>query len=72
MGEAAFQFCTSHAGQHVDVRQESLQAVIPRLPYGHEIHITRQDSDYFLTSVATSYGATILQGTLIKDINVTA
>jgi FADH2 O2-dependent halogenase len=64
-----FSFVHHTAGQHVNV-EKSLQAVIPRLPYGHEIHITRQDSDYFLTSVATSYGATILQGTLIKDINV--
>ncbi|MBE0681564.1 MAG: tryptophan 7-halogenase [Anaerolineales bacterium] len=64
-----FSFVHHTAGQHVNV-EKSLQAVIPRLPYGHEIHITRQDSDYFLTSVAISYGATILQGTLIKDINV--
>lgn len=64
-----FSFVHHATGQHVNV-EKSLQAVIPRLPYGHEIHITRQDSDYFLTSVATSYGATILQGTFIKDINV--
>ena len=66
-----FSFVHHSAGQHVDV-EKSLQAVIPRLPYGHEIHINRQDSDYFLTSVATSYGATILQNTFIKDINVSA
>ena len=48
----------------------SLQAVIPRLPYGHEIHIHRQDSDYFLTAVAVSYGATVLQNTLIQDVRV--
>jgi len=34
------------------------------------MHIARQDSDYFLTSVAISYGATVLQNTLIKDISV--
>ena len=64
-----FSFVHHSAGEHVNV-EKSLQAVIPRLPYGHEIHINRQDSDYFLTSVATSYGATVLQNTFIKDINV--
>lgn len=66
-----FSFVHHTAGQKVDVRH-SLQAVIPRLPYGHEIHIQRQDSDYFLTSVAISYGATVLQSTLIQDITVYA
>ena len=52
--------------------QKTLQAVIPKMPYGHEIHILRQDSDYFLTSIAVSYGATVLQNTFIKDIQVHA
>jgi tetracycline 7-halogenase / FADH2 O2-dependent halogenase len=47
-----------------------LQAVIPKMPYGHEIHINRQDSDYLLTSIAISYGATVLQGTQIQDIQI--
>lgn len=64
-----FSFVHHTAGQKVDARK-TLQAVIPKMPYGHEIHILRQDSDSFLTSVAISYGATILQGTFIKDINV--
>ncbi len=64
-----FSFVHHAPGQHVSP-QRSLQAVIPKMPFGHEIHITRQDSDYFLTSVAISYGATILQNTFIKDINV--
>jgi FADH2 O2-dependent halogenase len=64
-----FSFIHHTPGKHVDVRK-TLQAVIPKMPYGHEIHITRQDSDYFLTSIAISYGATILQNTFIKDINV--
>lgn len=64
-----FSFVHHTPGQHIDVRK-TLQAVIPKMPYGHEIHITRQDSDYFLTSVAISYGATVLQNTFIKDINV--
>jgi tetracycline 7-halogenase / FADH2 O2-dependent halogenase len=64
-----FSFIHHTPNEHVTL-ERTLQAVIPRLPYGHEIHITRQDSDYFLTSVAVSYGATILQNTLIKDINL--
>ena len=48
----------------------SLQAVIPKRPHGYELHIHRQDSDYLLTSVAIRYGATVLQGTPVKDILV--
>lgn len=65
-----FSFVHHTSGQHVDPHR-SLQAVIPRMPYGHEIHIQRQDSDYFLTTVAISYGATVLMSTLIQDIDIT-
>ncbi len=64
-----FGFVHHTPGQHASP-QRSLQAVIPKMPYGHEIHIYRQDSDYFLTAVAISYGATVLQKTFIQDINV--
>ena len=64
-----FSFVHHTVGQKVDARK-SLQAVIPKMPYGHEIHIHRQDADYFLTSLAISYGATVLQNTLIQDISV--
>lgn len=50
----------------------ALQAVIPKHPYGHELHLFRQDSDAHLTAVAVEYGATVLQGTPVKDIDVTA
>lgn len=62
-----FSFLHHTAGQPQDPRH-SLQAVIPKLPYGHEIHIYRQDSDAFLTAVAVSYGATVLQNTPVKDV----
>lgn len=65
-----FSFLHHSPGQKQDVRQ-SLQAVIPRLPYGYEIHIHRQDSDYLLTSVAIAYGATVFQGTPVKDVAIT-
>lgn len=64
-----FSFLYHRPGQPQDPRQ-SLQAVIPKQPYGHEIHIYRQDSDYLLTSIAASYGATVLQSTPVKDIVV--
>jgi 2-polyprenyl-6-methoxyphenol hydroxylase-like FAD-dependent oxidoreductase len=64
-----FSFLYHTPGQPQDVRQ-SLQAVIPKQPYGHEIHIYRQDSDSLLTSIAISYGATVLQSTPVKDIVV--
>lgn len=64
-----FSFVHHTQGQKQDVNR-SLQAVIPRMPYGHEIHINRQDSDYLLTSIAISYGATVLQGTLIQNIQI--
>ena len=64
-----FSFIHHTPGQKQQVAH-SLQAVIPKLPYGHEIHIHRQDSDYLLTSIAISYGATVLQNTLIQDIQI--
>ena len=64
-----FSFLHHTAGQPQDVRH-SLQAVIPKLPYGHEIHIHRQDSDYLLTALAISYGATVRMGTQIQDIMI--
>lgn len=64
-----FSFLHHEEGQKQNV-EHSLQAVIPRLPYGHEIHIQRQDSDYLLTSIAVSYGVTVLQNTKIQDIHV--
>jgi FADH2 O2-dependent halogenase len=48
---------------------DALQAVIPRQPYGHELHLFRQDSDAFL---AVSYGCTLLQRTRVGSISVEA
>ena len=47
-----------------------LQAVIPKQPYGHELHLYRQDSDYFLMTTAIRYGATVLQNTGVKDVEI--
>lgn len=62
-----FSYLHHSEGQPQNLRR-SLQAVIPQRPHGYEIHIHRQDSDYLLTSVAVRYGATVLQGTPVKDI----
>jgi FADH2 O2-dependent halogenase len=64
-----FSFIHHTPDQVLDVRR-SLQAVIPRQPYGHEMHLYRQDTDYFLTSIAISYGATILQNTPVNNYAV--
>jgi len=47
-----------------------LQAVIPKEPYGHELHLFRQDSDAYMLSVAVNYGATVLQNTRIDDVAI--
>lgn len=64
-----FSFLHHEEGRPQDLRR-SLQAVIPQRPHGYELHIHRQDSDYLLTSVAVRYGATVLQGTPVKDITL--
>lgn len=64
-----FGFTHHIIGQEQNIRN-SLQAVIPKQPYGHEMHLYRQDTDYFLTSIAISYGATILQNTMVADVDV--
>ncbi len=61
-----------HSPGHAQDVHKSLQAVIPKQPHGHELHLYRQDSDYYLTSLAISYGATVLQQTRIRDIEIHA
>lgn len=51
-------------------KQRSLQAVIPKQPHGHELHLYRQDTDYFLMTVAIRYGATVLQKTCIQSVEI--
>lgn len=64
-----FSFLHHTPGAPHDVAR-GLQAVIPKLPYGNEMHIHRQDCDYFLTSIAISYGAVVLQGTPVRDVEI--
>ncbi len=48
---------------------ESLQAVIPKRPHGHELHLYRQDVDAYLTACAVKYGATVLQNTPVQEVD---
>lgn len=50
----------------------TVQAVIPREPHGHELHLYRQDVDYYLTVAAVHYGATVLQNTRVTAIDFAA
>jgi FADH2 O2-dependent halogenase len=59
-----------HSVGQMPAPERTLQAIIPKQPYGHELHLYRQDTDYFLTATAISYGATILQGTSVSDVNI--
>ncbi|MEM6432151.1 MAG: NAD(P)/FAD-dependent oxidoreductase, partial [Deinococcota bacterium] len=64
-----FGFLHHQEGQHTDVTK-ALQAVIPKQPHGHELHLFRQDSDAFLANSAVSYGVTLLQNSRVEAINV--
>lgn len=66
-----FSYLHHTPGQPQD-RRHSLQAVIPRQPHGHEMHLFRQDTDAFLTATAVSYGATVLQETPVAEVDVQA
>ncbi len=51
--------------------QHTLQAIIPKEPHGHELHLYRQDTDAFMMHTAVSYGATVLQNTAVTNIDIT-
>ena len=48
----------------------SLQAVIPKHPHGHELHLYRQDSDAYLAATAIAYGAEIWQNSPVADVRI--
>lgn len=64
-----FGFLHHTAGQPQDPRH-ALQAIIPKEPHGHELHLYRQDTDYFLASTAVAYGATLLQNTPVTAVEL--
>lgn len=64
-----FSYLHHQEGKDQDIRK-AFQAVIPKDPHGHELHVYRQDSDYFLISVAIFYGADVMQNTSVKDITI--
>ena len=66
-----FSYAHHIAGQPFE-RNHTLQAVIPKHPHGHELHLYRQDTDYFLMTVAIRYGAQVLQKTPIQNVQINA
>ncbi|MBK8900679.1 MAG: NAD(P)/FAD-dependent oxidoreductase [Anaerolineaceae bacterium] len=64
-----FGFLHHQPGQPHDIRH-TLQAVIPKEPHGHELHLYRQDTDYFMMSTAVAYGATVHQNSPVQDIEL--
>lgn len=64
-----FSYAHHSEGQVFD-SQHILQAVIPKQPHGHELHLYRQDTDYFLMTVAIRYGAKVLQNTPIESVEI--
>ncbi|MGF1545617.1 MAG: NAD(P)/FAD-dependent oxidoreductase [Parvularculaceae bacterium] len=50
--------------------EDAIQAVIPAQPYGHELHIYRQDSDYFYAGVAVRYGAEVRQNARVATVDI--
>ncbi|MCB0116397.1 MAG: NAD(P)/FAD-dependent oxidoreductase [Caldilineaceae bacterium] len=52
--------------------ERSLQAVIPKEPHGHELHLFRQDVDAYLTLLAIHYGAEVRQNTRVNNVDIDA
>lgn len=63
-----FSYLHHTAGQPHQL-DHTLQAVIPRQPHGHELHLYRQDIDALLTTHAIHYGATVHQNTPVTALN---
>ncbi len=66
-----FGFLSQRPGKPHDPA-DTVQAVIPKAPYGHELHIYRQDSDAFYCAAAVRYGATVFQTTPVTGVETDA
>lgn len=66
-----FSYAHHTAGQPFNI-ERTLQAVIPKHPHGHELHLYRQDTDYFLMTVAIRHGVQVLQNTPVKSVEIDA
>ncbi len=65
-----FSYLQHTVGEKTHNTSHTLQAVIPKQPYGHELHLFRQDSDAFMLATAIKYGAVVHQNTPITDIHI--
>ncbi|MEO0556792.1 MAG: tryptophan 7-halogenase [Bacteroidota bacterium] len=65
-----FGFLHHDSDGHHDVSDPlcTLQAVIPREPHGHELHLFRQDADAALVHAAIRYGANVRQRTRVGSV----
>ncbi len=61
-----------HTAGNAHQLPHTLQAVIPRQPHGHELHLYRQDVDYALAAYAVRHGATLRQNTPLVDVTLAA
>ena len=66
-----FSYVHHTEGQPFDIAR-TLQAVIPKQPHGHELHLYRQDTDYFLMTVAIRHGAQVRQNTPVQSVEIDA
>lgn len=65
-----FSYLYHREGHEIQDTREVLQAVIPREPYGHEMHLYRQDADSLLTSLSIRHGAEVRQRNPVQDIEI--
>lgn len=59
-----------HARGEAPEAMYNFQAVIPKAPYGHELHLFRQDSDSFIAAAAVRHGAELFQRTEVEDVRI--
>ncbi len=65
-----FSYLQHTLGEESHNTSHTLQAIIPKQPYGHELHIFRQDSDALMVATAIKYGAVVHQNTPVRDIDI--
>jgi len=64
-----FSFMPHQNGQEPEP-ENLVQAIIPKHPYGHELHLYRQDTDYYNLAIAKKYGASVLQDTKVTNVDI--
>lgn len=65
-----FSYLHHTEGEQTHDCKRTLQAVIPKEPHGHELHLFRQDTDAFMLATAIRYGAVVRQNTPISELDI--